>query len=154
MKTFFRVSIYISVLSLSFGIHQMATSGSKILAMQDSPQVLFTFSDSTGKLLITLGSESVGHTPEFKAIESNGETTRLEYVERRESKPNNTGRLTASNFSNLGGHLFRLLDGKFDPNRTFLLCAKKFLSKRQPLKIVPSNFEPLDSSISSEIAVL
>lgn len=72
MKTFCRVSIYISVLSLSFGIHQMATSRSKILAMQDSPQVLFTFSDSTGKLLITLGSESVGHTPEFKAIESKG----------------------------------------------------------------------------------
>ena len=132
----------------------MATSGSKILAMQDSPQVLFTFSDSTGKLLITLGSESVGHTPEFNAIESNGETTLWEYVERRESKPKNTGRLTAVNFSNLGGHLFRLLENKLDPDRTVFLCSKKFLSKRQPLKIVPSNFEPLDSSISIEIAVL
>lgn len=154
MRSVFRVVILIFVLPLLFQIeeiHPNNNSGGINSNAQDSLQVLFAFSDSSGKFLLTIGSECVDRPRELKVVLSNGKTYDLEYVEKRDSKPENTGRLTVSNFNNLGGYLFRLPKNKVEPDHTVVLCSDEFLSTRQPLKIVPADFEPLDSTTSSNI---
>lgn len=81
----------------------------------------------------------------LKVILSDGVISELKYVGKQDSKPKNTGRLTASNFSNLNGHVFKVLGNKLEPNRTFLLCSDQFLSLRQPLRIT-AKLEHLDAT--------
>jgi hypothetical protein len=98
--------------------------------------VCFGFADSSGRFLLTKNLNYVSKNSYYVII-SSGKIFKLDFIEKREERKENTGRQTDSNFSNLGGYLFKSQYIKLEPDNTYLIADSNFLSRNVPLPLEP-----------------
>jgi len=110
----------------------------------------FAFADSTGSLLVWDGTDSLMEGPYFLAT-LEGEPAPLKDMGHQRADAGWDGRQTARNFAKVGGHLFRVADQVVEPNRTYLVVTKQFLSNHTPIAVTSEICSEMDSLEASMV---
>ncbi|MFF2480982.1 hypothetical protein [Paenibacillus sp. NPDC058071] len=94
---------------------------------------VFGFADESGEQLITIPSESGAdpeHPEQFKAaIGNNGQWIEIEFVRLQEANEQDNGRQNMYNFNNMKGCVYKAKNGKFAPDKSYLLVKDAVIGK-------------------------
>ncbi len=100
---------------------------------------VFGFAGESGKYLMTLQTEntdSLANPQEFNtAVGNNGQTVGIRFVRRQEANSQDTLRQTANNFDNMAGYVYEAQNGKFIPNKTYLLSKDSIINEAVLIKL-------------------
>lgn len=99
--------------------------------------------------------ENYSHTPpQMYAVLTSGKNCLLSFLEKRDRRPEDSGRETADNFANLAGVIFHAPGGCLKGDQTVIALDPKHLDKHQPLPVRPNELSPLTSTDISRIETM
>ncbi|QJD82646.1 hypothetical protein [Cohnella herbarum] len=121
---------------------------------------VFGFADSQGKMMITLPSQSEQETTLSddvlkqlnKAVGENGAVISIRYRRHQASSEGDNGRQSAQNFNHLEGDIFEAVEGKAEPNQSYLLVNDAQFEIRSLTKLSPASDQVPSNSVTEQIS--
>ena len=114
---------------------------------------VFAIANEPGDQLISFYSdENVTDFEEFNgAIGEDGQFYTIEYDKKQDSNDQDSGRVVAENFDNMGGYVYNVQGENLIASNTYFLCNSEIINKKNLLTTVNTTDAALDQETKTQI---
>ncbi len=121
------------------------------LALTATPDLVFAFSNEKGDQLLAL--TPLAAPAELTKVSCDGKLLAIKHLAEQPEGPNNNGRQTARNFTQVGGSLFKIVSGNVSADALCLLGTEAAFAARKLFAVTPSD-APCDEKAAALAAKL